>query len=71
MLDFLTENNELLGKIWRENKMCHFMGDFNLDLMNSSHRRTTCRGVASHFFPLSAARDVKRKLVISCMQLLS
>ena len=36
--------NELLNKIERENKICYFMGDFNIDLLQSE----TC-GIANKF----------------------
>ena len=37
--EFLSANNELLGKISKENKTCYLMGDYTLNLMNyQSHR---------------------------------
>ena len=42
--EFLSANNELLGKISKENKICYLMGDYTLYLMNyQSHRPTILR----------------------------
>lgn len=38
---FLPKNNELLEKIFRENKICLLMGDFNLNVINFQHHQTT------------------------------
>ena len=39
--EFLAKNNESLGKISRENKICYYMGDFNLNLINfQTHNQT-------------------------------
>ena len=42
--EFLSANNELLGKISKENKICYLMGDYTLNLMNyQSHCPTILR----------------------------
>ena len=38
---FLNTFNETLGKISKENKICHLMGDFNLNLMNYQNHTVT------------------------------
>ena len=54
--DFLSTNNELLGNISRENKICFLMGDFNINLINYQNHHLTGQfldGMYSNmFFPL-------------------
>ena len=54
--DFLSTNNELLGNISRENKICFLMGDFNVNLINYQNHHVTGQfldGMYSNmFFPL-------------------
>ena len=39
--DFVSKHNDLLAKIFRENKICFIMGDFNLNLINFQHHQNT------------------------------
>ena len=56
--DFVIRMYDVLGKISRDNKICYFMGDFNLNLLNNQNHNATGEfldGLYSHlfnFFPL-------------------
>ena len=54
--DFMSKHNDLLAEIFRENKICFIMGDFNLNLINLQHHQNTGEflyGLDSNmFFPM-------------------
>ena len=54
--DFMSKHNDLLAKIFRENKICFILGDFNLNLINLQHHQNTGEfldGLDSNmFFPM-------------------
>ena len=50
---FLSKYNDIIGKISNENKTCHIMGDFNLNLLNYDSHSLTCEfldGIYSNMF---------------------
>ena len=51
--DFVIRMNDVLGKISRDNEICYFMGDFNLNLLKNQNHNATGEffdGLYTHLF---------------------